>query len=215
MVREEPGAERGSGLWHQPREQCGEMPSPHLQPVHKALDQMHRNCRMCSTRSLGASGRRSGEAILREAQRDTAVLAALRDRPVRATAEPMRAWLAGDYREEPRFPQQQSCDGYAAYSRRLAEIDGEIEEYAAQLKAKMLGRTAAPGEQEAAGSRCIWSGCFRIPGRQPGGQAQKLLGKGGPTPKMVRSAAALAAWLGLCPNHEISGVSCSSVTPRR
>jgi hypothetical protein len=70
----------------------------------------------------------------------------------------MRAWLAGDCREEPRFPLQHSCDGYAAHSRRLAEIDGEIEEYAAQLKAKMLGRTAAPGEQEAAGSSCIWSG---------------------------------------------------------
>jgi hypothetical protein len=42
----------------------------------------------------------------------------------------MRAWLVGDYREEPRFPLRQSCHGYR---RRPAEI----EKYAAQLKAKM------------------------------------------------------------------------------
>jgi len=60
----------------------------------------------------------------------------------------MRAWLAGDYREEPRFPLRQSCDGYAAYSRRLPEVDGEIEEYAAQLKAEMelRGGPRPPGK---------------------------------------------------------------------
>ena len=44
------------------------------------------------------------------------------------------------------------------------------------------------------------------PGFPGGRQAQRLLGEvGPPTLKMVRSAAAFAAWLGLCPNHEISG----------
>ena len=138
----------------------------------------------------------------------------------------MRAWLAGDYREEPRFPLRQSCDGYAAYSCRLPEVDGEIEEYAAQLKAEMelrgrpaatredLGRTAAPGEQEAAGSRSVW----RDPDsrRQRGGQAQELPGEVGPTPKMVRRCGRFCGLIwGLCLNHEISrGKVLSCNTPK-
>jgi hypothetical protein len=88
----------------------------------------------------------------------------------------------------------------------------EIEEHTAQLKAKMelRGGPGPPGKTSAARQRLAnrkpqGRGAFgvtRIPGRRAG---QKLLGEvGPPTLKMVRSAAAFAAWLGFCPNHEIS-----------
>ena len=92
-----------------------------------------------------------GGAIPREAQRYGGV-GRVAGSPFPGYAEPMRAWLAGDCREEPRFPLQHSCDGYAAHSRRLAEIDGEIEEYAAQLKAEteLRGGPRPPGKTSAA-----------------------------------------------------------------
>jgi len=98
-------------------------------------------------------------------------------------------------------PLRQSCDGYAVYSRRLAEIDGEIEKYATQLKAKMELRggpgpaalqqlaNRKPPVTSISGARpastlCrqkdsegqVAFGVTRIPGRQAG---TKAAGRGG------------------------------------
>jgi hypothetical protein len=89
-------------------------------------------------------------------------------------------------------PLPQSCDGYAAYSRRPAEI-GRLRSTPPSLKAKMelRGGPQPPGKTSAArphlaNSKPQGQGAFggtRIPGRQRGGQAQKLPREVGPTPK--------------------------------
>ena len=100
-------------------------------------------------------------------------------------------------------PLRQSCDGYAVYSRRLAEIDGEIEKYATQLKAKMelRGGPRPPGKTSAARQHLAnrkpqGQGAFggtRIPGGSVAGRHKSCREKWGRLQKWSAGAAAFAA----------------------
>lgn len=211
------------------REQLVEMRSQHIQHMHKALDQMNLKLHYMLNDIKGASGQRMVRAIL-DGERDTTVLAEMRDRKVQATAEQIQESLVGDYREEHLFTLRQSFDFYQEYSRKIEAVDAEIEKYTAKLKGKVDWKEAAGKLRKVKKTsaerrhlatmkeqcrRVFGVDITRIPGFCRGGHAQKLVGEVGPNLGAFWSAEAFASWLGLCPNHEISGGKVLSRTTKK
>jgi len=202
------------------REQLVQMRSQHIQHMQKALDQMNLKLHYVLSDIVGASGQNIVQAILR-GERDAGKLAELRDRRVKATKEQICESLVGDYRGEHLFTLRQSFELYQEYSRRMEDVDAEIETYAAKLETKLelsgapqterkKARKCKPERRHLAQMRVLCRQKFgvdvcRIPGMQRGGIAEILLAETGPDLSAFGSASAFGAWQGLAPNHEISG----------
>jgi len=97
-------------------------------------------------------------------------------------------------------------------------VELEIEKYTAKLEGKIewselpaKGKRKAKAERQHLANRkeqcrrVFGVDITKIPGLRRGGQVQTLLGEVGPNLESFRSAGAFASWLGLCPNHQISG----------
>ena len=128
--------------------------------------------------------------------------------------------LEGDYREEHLFALRQSLVGYRFYQTLIAEVDRELE-----LKMRKLPRAIGGPEQMPPRTKaCFYQRAdnepafdlkgelFRIAGVDltdvPGISAitaHTILMKVGPDVSRFRNASAFAAWLGLCPEKQISG----------
>ena len=202
------------------REQLVQMRSQHIQHMHKALDQMNLKLHYVISDIVGASGQKIVRAIL-AGERDTAKLAELRDRNIKATVEQIRESLVGDFREEHLFTLRQSLDLFDEYSHRIDVVETEIEKYTAKLETKMK-LEGEPGRKPSKARKCT-AKCShlahmrelcrekfgvdvcRIPGMQRGGIAETLLAEVGPDLAAFDSSGAFGAWPGLAPNHQISG----------
>jgi hypothetical protein len=78
------------------------MAATHVQPRQKALDPMNLQLHHVISDVTGTTGLAILEAILK-GERDPQVLAQLRDRRIKASAETIAKSLVGDYRPEHRF----------------------------------------------------------------------------------------------------------------
>lgn len=204
------------------REQLVQMRSQHVQHMHKSLDQMNLKLHYVISDVVGASGQRIVRSIL-AGERNPEVLAKLRERTIQATEEEIRESLVGDYREELLFALGQSFAMWEEYNRRVNDVEVEIEKYTAKLETKVeLTVVAKLGKKRGKGRRCkpqtrhlanmrdlchqkFGVDVCQITGMKRGGIAEVLIAELGPDLSAFRSASAFAAWLGLCPNHEISG----------
>ena len=91
------------------------MAATHVQPRQKALDPMNLQLHHVISDVTGTTGLAILEAILK-GERDPQVLAQLRDRRIKASAETIAKSLVGDYRPEHLFVLCQSLTSYRAYS---------------------------------------------------------------------------------------------------
>lgn len=109
------------------RDSLVQMAAAHMQHMQKALTQMNLQIHHVLSDITGQSGLAILDAIVK-GERNPVVLAHLRDRRVKASAEVVVKSLVGDYRREHLFTLDQSLQAYRYYQKLMAACDQEIEE---------------------------------------------------------------------------------------
>jgi transposase len=189
----------------------------HIQQVQKALTQMNLHLHHVISDLSGVTGLAILDAILK-GERDPHKLAALRDRRIKAAEATIAKALVGDYRPEHLFTLKQALAIYRHYQTQILECDREIERHLATFAARTSEPTPQPvGRQRKKPERHqpqfdLRGHLYRILGvdltalpglstvnvhtifSEVGGDLSKF-----PTSKHFSS------WLGLCPDHRISG----------
>jgi transposase len=189
-----------------------QMSSQHVQHVRKALSQMNVQLHHVISDITGPTGLAILDAIL-GGERNPEMLAQLRDRRIRASAETVAKSLVGDYRPEHLFTLRQSLAGYRHCQQLIDECDREIErqlgDFESQVEPPEVLQKSTPRRQaEENLAREHWRifgvELTAIPGISSP-TVQVLLAEVGPDWSKFRSASAFASWLALCPHSEISG----------
>jgi transposase len=193
--------------------------SVQCQHMQKALQQMNVQLHQVLSDVTGVSGLRIIEAIL-AGEREGKKLAALADRRVRASQATIQKALRGDYRAEHLFVLRSALELYQSYEAKIARCDEQIVAQMATLP------TCAAGEQKPLPPRKAGRPlrCDLVAGidlrkelyRCAGVDLTAIEGIGVLTAQVVISEIGLdmsrwltekhfSSWLGLCPDHRISG----------
>src|SRR5476651_2552303 len=118
------------------RERLLEYAASHIQHMQKALTEMNLQLHHVVADVTGATGLRIIRAIL-AGERDSKVLACLRDYRCHSSAEAIEKALTGNYRAEHLFALEQALALYDAYHEKVSACDARIE---AVLKELSIGR---------------------------------------------------------------------------
>jgi transposase len=204
----------------------------HTQRLQKALDEMNLHLHHVIDDVMGTTGRAIIEAILR-GERDPQQLAALRDRRIKASAATVAESLEGQWREELVLIVRQEYESWQHLQRQVATCDERLLAQSRQLTARLSeealdAQTAPQGKTEAARPRRRRR--TKTSKNQPADAPQwlrllhRLLGVDltltpgvslltvlalvcelGTDWSAFPTAGHFASWLGLCPEHRISG----------
>lgn len=199
------------------------MANQHVQHMHKALTQMNLQIQHVINDITGLTGLAIIDALL-EGERDTAVLAKLRDRRVKAGEETVRKSLEGNWRPEHMFTLRQSRQMYGTYQEQIAACDAQIEKMVVRLEPRVnpAERPLPPDrkqKQRRSKNRTInlQTGfdvrtesykLFGVDLTQIPGLAWMVLvlfTEVGRDMTRWRTAAHFVSWLALCPDNDISG----------
>jgi transposase len=206
------------------RESLVQMAATHVQHMQKALDQMNLQLHHVISDITGVTGLAIVDAIL-AGEHDPHELAKLRSERIKASAEVIAKSLVGDYRAEHLFTLRQSLVAYRSYQQLIEECEREIrrqiESFDSQEDPPASTDSGVPAVDKAPPAslrdelqRVFGVDLTKIPGIQVG-IARTLLGEIGPDFSKFRSAAALASWMGLCPDNDISGGKVLWVSTRK
>lgn len=225
------------------RKSLVESASMHTLHMHKALDEMNLHLHHVLSDVTGQSGLAIIEAIL-AGERNPAALARLADRRVKKPAAQIEAALCGNYREQTLFVLRQALESYHHVQRQVEQCDRYIEESLGELSAqiepaaaeafatcaaepvaaegKKRRRPASKNAQKTEHTNLMAARLKAIIGVDlmavPGLgllAIYTLLSEIGTDMSKWRNAKAFASWLGLCPNHKISGGRVLSRRSRR
>jgi len=165
---------------------------------------------------VGQTGLAIVDAIL-AGEHNPQILAKLRGEPIKASEEVIAKSLVGDYRHEHLFTLKQSLAAYRSYQKLIEDCDHEIGAHLEEFQppsspatpteapsAPASNRSSADGILKSELRRVFGIDLTKIPGIRTG-IAQILFGEIGPDFTKFRSASAFASWMGLCPDHDISG----------
>ena len=193
--------------------------SVQCQHMQQALQQMNVQLHQVLSDITGVSGLRLIQAIL-TGERNVRTLAGQTDRRVRASKATIEKALRGDYRTEHLFVLQCAFDLYQTYEQRIHACDEQIIAQLAQLPARVdLKAKPVPPRKPGrprpldmvAGTdlreelyRCAGVDLTAIEGIGVL-TAQVVLSEIGLDMTRGRSEKHFASWLGLCPDHRISG----------
>ena len=193
--------------------------SVQCQHMQKALQQMNVQLHQVLSDLTGVSGLRIIEAIL-AGERDVKTLAGLADRRVRATQEQMAKAMRGDYRAEHLFVLQSAFDLYQVYERKIHLCDEQIIAQLAtmpsrvDLKAKPVPprKPGRPLHQDRVAGKDLREELYRCTGVDLTAiegigvlTAQVVISEIGLNMNRWPSEKHFGSWLGLCPDHRISG----------
>jgi transposase len=103
----------------------------HIQRMQKALTEMNVQLHRVISDITGTTGLAIIRSIV-EGERSPQVLAALKDRRIKASTDEIAAALSGDYRSEQVFILTQELQLYDVYQTQIAAIDVQIEQCLAQ-----------------------------------------------------------------------------------
>jgi len=189
----------------------------HVQHLQKALTQMNLQLHQVVSDLTGATGLAILDAIL-AGERDPQKLAALRDRRIKASEATIAKALVGDYRAEHLFTLKQALAIYRHYQTQVHECDREIDRHLGTFDSKTSAPTPEPvGRQRKKPERNqpqfdLRGQLHRILGVDltalPGLSTitvHTLFGEVGGDLAKFPSAKHFSSWLGLCPDHRISG----------
>ena len=189
------------------------------QHLQKALQQMNVQLHQVLSDVTGVSGQRIIQAIL-AGERDVQQLAQLADGRVRASRATLTKALRGDYRTEHLFVLQSAWDLHQTYQQKIQLCDEQIIVQLAQLPARVdLQEKPLPPPKPGRPRRldCVAGTDLRAElYRCAGVDLTAIEGIGVLTAQVVISEIGLdmtcwpsekhfASWLGLCPDHRISG----------
>ncbi len=170
--------------------------SQHIQHMQKALDQMNVQIHRVLSDITGVTGLAIVDAIL---QGEREIMAALQ----------------GDYRAEHLFTLRQSLESYRHYQKLIGECDQQLRQALDEFDSKQGGPPSAPSAQKKLRTkqdeelrqqyyRILGVDLTAVPSLNVG-TVQTFVAEVGPDLSRFRSASALASWLGLCPDNQISG----------
>lgn len=175
-----------------------------LQQLHKVLSDI-----------TGVTGRRILQAIL-AGERDPVVLAPMKHPLVQSSQDTLAQALTGDWRAEHLFTLRQAMDLYEVYQQKIEACDQEIEKYMQSLDARAEAKDLEPRK---GGTRRKNQVHFDLRGQLyelTGTDLTSIDGIDAMTAQTVVSESGIdmsrfatekhySSWLGLCPNHQITG----------
>jgi transposase len=200
----------------------------HIQHMQKALTEMNLQLHHVVTDITGATGLRIIRAIL-SGERDSLVLARLRDQRCRADAETIAKALTGHYRAEHLFALEQALALYTTYQEKAAACDARIEVVLQQLSLQRCRATEpVPAPRRRMGRQTnepafdlrgalfalVGQDLTRIDGLGPS-LALKLIAECGDDLTAWPNAKHFTSWLCLAPHNRISGGKVLSSRTRR
>jgi transposase len=191
--------------------------SAHIQHMQKAMTQMNLQLHHTISDITGVSGMRIIRAVV-EGESDPMKLAALADSRVKNPTEVIAKSLHGDYRREHLFALKQALELYDFYKSKISECDQQIEAQLKAMKTKFDGemerakpsrRRYRPGHTLEFDAKPLLHRISGVDLTQVDGidvnAAQTLLSEIGLDMNRWPSEKHFASWLGLCPNHRITG----------
>lgn len=197
--------------------------SVQIQHMQKALLQMNLQLSAVLSDLSGESGQAIIGAILK-GERNPVSLAALAHRRVKSSQEQIAKALVGNYRAEHLFVLQTAYDLFLNYESKIAACDEQltmelaglpdrVDPSVRPLPAKAKGKKIEAGLREAL-YRKLGADLTALEGVGPT-VALTVLTEVGPELSAFPSEKHFSSWLGLCPDHRISGGKILSRRTRR
>jgi transposase len=189
-----------------------------IQRMQKALTEMNIQLSNVISDISGVTGLKILHAII-DGERDPQRLAALRDWRIKATEKDVAKSLRGNWRDELIFVLEENLGLYGTYQERIGRCDQRIEQHLKSMSAK-VDDNPKPIPAPRKGKRPhgnapafdLRTELFRVTGTdltQIDGvdivTAQAILAETGPDMSAWRTEKHFVSWLGLCPDHRISG----------
>jgi transposase len=187
--------------------------------IQKALEQMNLHLHKALSDVMGVSGLRIIRAIM-AGERDTTKLADMCDRRVKASKETIIKALTGNYRADHLFTLKQALETYDFLHQQMQECDEQLKECMACFQDKNPGGNSPvlPSERKPVYrkknepyidmrdelERILGADITKIEGISSL-TAMVVLSECGPDLSAFPSERHFASWLGLCPNHRITG----------
>lgn len=197
------------------RKSLVEMTAVQIQLMHKSLEQMNLQLHKVLSDVTGVTGLKIIRAIL-EGERDPVELAQLKHPLVKSSEDTIAQALTGDWRAEHLFTLRQAVELYDIYQQKIEACDQEIEAYMKTLDArgdpKDLPPAPRPTRRKNQAHFDLRERLYEITGVDltllPGIDAmtaQTVVSECGTELSRFATEKHFSSWLGLCPNHEISG----------
>lgn len=197
------------------RKNLVELISMQIQWMHKSLEQMNLQLHKVLSDVTGVTGMKILRAIV-AGQRDPMVLARMRHPSVHSSEETIVKALTGDWRSEHLFTLTQALELYDVYQQKLQACDQQIEAYMKTLESRADPKDLPPKPRsprrknqthfDLRGQLYQWSGVdlTRIDSIDAM-TAQTVLCESGLDMSRFATEDHYASWMGICPNHEITG----------
>lgn len=187
----------------------------HIQHMQKALTQMNMKLQHVISNITGKTGMAIIEAVV-GGERGPRQLAQLRDKRIRADEATIAKSLQGHWREEHIFELTQALELYRFYQGRIAEcdrkIEAQLERFEDRSEGGSPGDNGRPRSQGNAPRFDVRTHLYRMTGVDltringiDGFTALKVISEIGTDMTKWPSAKHFASWLGLSPDHRITG----------
>jgi len=192
----------------------------HIQHMQKALTQMNLLLHNVVSDLTGVTGMRIIKAIL-AGERDTQVLAGMRDKRCKNSIETIAKSLEGNYRPEHLFSLKQAVESFEFYQTQIAQCDQEIEALLATFDAKAVTTPpTTPDPEDGASAQAqgrppafnLKDELLRVTGvdlTKIDGidvtTALKVISEIGIDMSQWKSEKHFASWLGLSPGSKVTG----------
>ena len=183
----------------------------HIQHMQKALAQMNIQLANVVSDITGITGMKIMKAIL-GGERDSLILAGMRDHRCKNSVETIARSLCGNYRQEHLFSLRQAVDLYEFYQGQIAECDREILGQLSTFDSADKSSDDSDTDQSSGGQSSMDEAMLRISGvdltRIDGintNTAIKIIAEIGTDMSRWKTSKHFASWLGLCPGTKITG----------
>ena len=194
--------------------------SQQIQHMQHALTEMNVQLANVISDISGETGLRVIDAILK-GERDPHVLSRLKDPRIKASLQQIALALEGHWKDEQLFALEQGRVSYAHYQEQIAQCDERIQQHMRSLQSRLASSTQPSPQgktyalKPVAGQtpsfelglelrRIVGVDLTRIPG-VGSLTAQVVLSEVGADMSAWPTEKHFASWLGLCPDHRVSG----------
>ncbi len=192
-----------------------EMTAMQIQLMHKSLEQMNLQLHKVLSDLTGVTGLKIVRAILK-GQRDPVELAQLKHPLVQSSEETIAKALTGDWRPEHLFTLRQAVELYDTYQQKIEACDQEIAAYMKTLDSRGDPKDLPPAPESKRRKNQVHfdlrERLYEVTGVDltalPGLDAmtaQTVVSECGTEMSRFATEKHFSSWLGLCPNHEITG----------
>jgi transposase len=198
------------------RKDLVEMASTQIQRMQKSLEQMNLQLHKVLSDITGVTGMKIIKAIL-AGERNPVVLAQMKHPLVQSSTDTIAQALTGDWRIEHLFTLRQAVELYQVYQEKIEACDQEIEQYMQTLDTRAQSKDLSP--RKGSSRRRKNQAHFDLRGRLyeltgvdltriesiDAMTAQTVISECGIDMSRFPTGKHYGSWMGLCPNHEITG----------